>query len=76
MEPFWNGYTLHILGTMASAQELLLVRGADSWAMDPEAQGRLAALPAGSQVTIPNAAHWVHHDNFDAFVRAIDGFLG
>jgi len=54
---------------------VLLVRGADSWAMDPEAQGRLAALPAGSQVTIPIAAHWVHHDNFDAFVRATEAFL-
>ena len=37
MEPFWNGYTLHILGTMASAQELLLVRGAA-----PCARARLA----------------------------------
>lgn len=54
---------------------VLLVRGADSWAIDPEAQGRLAALPQGRQVTIPKAAHWVHHDNFDAFVGAAGDFL-
>ena len=54
---------------------VLLVRGADSWAMDPDAQGRLAALPRGRQVTIPNAAHWVHHDNFEEFVQATEDFL-
>jgi len=54
---------------------VLLVRGANSWAMDPEAQGRLSALPEGRQVTIPDAAHWVHHDNFKAFIGAAQAFL-
>jgi pimeloyl-ACP methyl ester carboxylesterase len=53
----------------------LLVRGADSWAGDPQADGRIEALPEGSQATIPNAAHWVMHDNFEAFMKAADDFL-
>jgi len=54
----------------------LLMRGADSWAGDPEADGRLGALPDGRQVTIPNASHWVMHDNFSGFMQALDGFIG
>lgn len=54
----------------------LFVRGDDSWAGDPQADGRLAALSDGHQVSIPNAAHWVMHDNLAAFMQATDTFLG
>jgi pimeloyl-ACP methyl ester carboxylesterase len=54
----------------------LFVRGDDSWAGDPQADGRLAALSDGHQVSIPNAAHWGMHDNLTAFMQATDTFLG
>jgi pimeloyl-ACP methyl ester carboxylesterase len=54
----------------------LFVRGDDSWAGDPQADGRLAALSDGHQVSIPNAAHWGMHDNLAAFMQATDTFLG
>ena len=57
------------------ASPTLLVRGSESWAGDPEADGRLAALSDGRQVTISGAAHWVHHDNFKDFMRELEPFL-
>ena len=54
----------------------LLVRGANSWAGDPQEDGSLAALSDGRQVSVADAAHWVMHDNFDAFVHEADAFLG
>ena len=53
----------------------LLVRGADSWAEDLEADGRAKALAQGRTVEIPGAGHFVQHDQFDALMEAVDGFL-
>ena len=55
---------------------VLLVRGADSWAGDPAEDGRMAVFRDARSVTIPNAAHWVHHDQLDAFLGALREFLG
>ena len=54
---------------------VLLVRGSDSWAGDPESDGRIAVFPDARQVTIPDAAHWVHHDKLDEFLRVVKDFL-
>jgi pimeloyl-ACP methyl ester carboxylesterase len=53
----------------------LLVRGADSWASDPEKDGRIEPFQKARLVTIPKAGHWVHHDQLDAFLAAVRVFL-
>jgi pimeloyl-ACP methyl ester carboxylesterase len=54
---------------------VLLVRGAESWASDPEQDGRMESFRAARAVTIENAEHWVHHDQLDEFLRTVREFL-
>lgn len=54
----------------------LLVYGADSWASNPEQDGRARHFRNARVVSIPGAGHWVHHDRFEAFMREARGFLG
>ena len=54
---------------------VLLLRGADSWAGDVVEDGRIRAFQKARAVTIPKAGHWVHHDQLDAFLTALRGFL-
>lgn len=54
----------------------LLVRGGESWASDPEKDGRAKAFRRATVVTIPNAGHWVHHDQLEHFLQAVRDFLG
>jgi len=54
---------------------VLLIRGADSWAGDPVEDGRSAVFRDARSITIPQAGHWVHHDQLDAFLAALRGFL-
>jgi pimeloyl-ACP methyl ester carboxylesterase len=54
---------------------VLLIRGADSWAGDPVADGRLAVFRDARSLTIERAGHWVHHDQLDAFLAALRSFL-
>lgn len=53
----------------------LLVRGADSWASDPERDGRIQPFLNARLATIPKAGHWVHHDQLGAFLAAVRAFL-
>ena len=53
----------------------LLIRGADSWASDPVADGRAAVFQNARSITIPKAGHWVHHDRFEDFVRLVEDFV-
>jgi pimeloyl-ACP methyl ester carboxylesterase len=53
----------------------LLVRGEDSWASDPVKDGRIASFKNARLVNVPKAGHWVHHDQLDAFIREVRGFL-
>jgi len=54
----------------------LLVRGANSRILTPEAAERFrAALPRGTLVTVPDCGHNVHGQNTKGFIAAIDGFL-
>ena len=55
--------------------QTLLIRGAESWASDPEKDGRAKAFCNAQVVTIPNAGHWVHHDQLDHFLRVVSEFL-
>ena len=52
-----------------------LVYGAESWASDPLADGRIAPFRDATRVMIEEAGHWVQHDRFDAFMAAVVPFL-
>ena len=54
----------------------LLIRGTESWASDPEEDGRLAYFKNATFKNIEGAGHWVHHDRFEEFVGVVDDFLG
>jgi pimeloyl-ACP methyl ester carboxylesterase len=54
---------------------VLLVRGRESWAPDPEADGRVRAFRRARVVTIDRAGHWVHHDQLAAFLSHVRPFL-
>ncbi len=54
---------------------VLLIKGAESWAPDPEKSGRAMAIPNYRSVIIKDAGHWVHHDQLDRFLVVIREFL-
>ena len=54
----------------------LLVRGEESWASDPEKDGRLARFRCDVEsISFKNAGHWVHHDQLEPFVERVNQFL-
>lgn len=59
----------------AIACPTLLLYGANSWASNPERDGRIAHFRGARVVEIANAGHWLHHDQFDRFMAELEGFL-
>ncbi len=57
------------------AAPTLLVKGAQSWAVDPEKTGRADVIRNHRSVIIDKAGHWVHHDRLDVFMGHIEAFL-
>jgi pimeloyl-ACP methyl ester carboxylesterase len=53
----------------------LLVKGAESWAVDPEKTGRTDVIRDHQTVIIEKAGHWVHHDRLDVFMHHVEAFL-
>ena len=54
----------------------LVIRGAESHVLEPEAAERFAAaLPNGRLVTVPDCGHNVHSQNTPGFLHAIGPFL-
>ncbi|MEH3047179.1 alpha/beta fold hydrolase [Sphingomonas adhaesiva] len=53
----------------------LLLYGADSWASNPEKDGRIAHFRNARVVEFENAGHWLHHDQFERFMGELEGFL-
>ncbi len=53
----------------------LLIRGTESWASDPEKDGRMQYFRNARVENIPNAGHWVHHDQLDTFLDLSSDFL-
>lgn len=53
----------------------LLVYGEDSWASNPEKDGRIRHFNTATVSSYEKAGHWVHHDQFDKFVAELRGFL-
>jgi pimeloyl-ACP methyl ester carboxylesterase len=55
---------------------VLLFRGTESWASDPDKDGRAHHFRDWRLINVPGAGHWVHHDQIDAFLRPACDFLG
>lgn len=53
----------------------LLVYGAESWASNPEKDGRARHFRNARVVSVENAGHWVHHDQFGRFIEEVTAFL-
>jgi pimeloyl-ACP methyl ester carboxylesterase len=53
----------------------LLVRGTESWASDPEVDGRITAFQNARAVNFEGAGHWVHHDQLGRFLEVAREFL-
>ncbi|MCG8441333.1 MAG: alpha/beta hydrolase [Caulobacterales bacterium] len=53
----------------------LLCYGEDSWASNPEKDGRIKFFNTARVVSFANAGHWLHHDQFDAFMAELRAFL-
>jgi pimeloyl-ACP methyl ester carboxylesterase len=54
---------------------VLMLYGANSWASNPEKDGRLVHFNTAHVVEFENAGHWLHHDQFDRFMRELRDFL-
>ena len=54
---------------------MLMMYGADSWASNPEKDGRAAHFASAKVVEYENAGHWLHHDQFDRFMADVKAFL-
>jgi len=53
----------------------LLVYGKESWASNPQEDGRARHFQNARVVSFEGAAHWVHHDQLDAFIETVTEFL-
>jgi pimeloyl-ACP methyl ester carboxylesterase len=53
----------------------LLVYGKESWASNPEEDGRISHFSGARVVSFDGAGHWVHHDRLDAFLAELRAFL-
>jgi pimeloyl-ACP methyl ester carboxylesterase len=59
----------------AIAAPTLLLYGADSWASNPEGDGRLDHFNSARVIEFEKAGHWLHHDQFDRFMATLADFL-
>jgi pimeloyl-ACP methyl ester carboxylesterase len=55
----------------------LMVYGNDSWASNPEKDGRIKHFSDNVKVSAyDRAGHWVHHDRFEDFTAEVKAFIG
>ncbi len=54
---------------------ILLLYGENSWASNPELDGRMKNFSDARVIEFKNAGHWLHHDQFDRFMAEIKAFL-
>lgn len=69
--PFEEQYKMYVRITCPT----LLVRGTESWASDPQSDGRASHFQNVRVASIENAGHWVHHDQLDEFMALTREFL-
>jgi pimeloyl-ACP methyl ester carboxylesterase len=53
----------------------LLVYGKESWASNPEQDGRARHFGDAKVVSVDGAGHWVHHDRLAEFLSLTRAFL-
>ncbi|MBH79667.1 MAG: alpha/beta hydrolase [Gammaproteobacteria bacterium] len=53
----------------------LLVRGTESWASDPNEDGRTSHFQNATVANVEGAGHWVHHDQLEVFLSLVNVFL-
>jgi pimeloyl-ACP methyl ester carboxylesterase len=53
----------------------LLVYGKESWASNPQEDGRARHFQNARVMSFEGAGHWVHHDRLDAFIDTMREFL-
>ena len=68
----WSAFNLpeadmHTLWAAITCPTLLLY-GANSWASNPEKDGRMAHFQDARCIEFENAGHWLHHDQYDRFM--------
>jgi pimeloyl-ACP methyl ester carboxylesterase len=54
---------------------ILLINGKESWASNPETDGRAKVFKDARVVEFEGAGHWVHHDRLEAFLETVRAFL-
>ena len=54
---------------------VLLMRGSESFAPDPQSDGTLSYLPTARVATLAGAGHWPQHDDLREFVATVATFL-
>lgn len=81
-DPLLGAYAPFDMPVQASRQlwsnidcPVLLIWGEDSWASDPQQDGRINYFKQAQLVKIPDAGHWVHHDQYETVMQALDLFL-
>lgn len=65
VEATWNAITC----------PTLLLYGSESWASNPEKDGRLKHFNTAKVIEFEKAGHWLHHDQFDKFMSVLRDFL-
>lgn len=53
----------------------LLLYGAESWASNPEKDGRIKHFSNARVIEFEKAGHWLHHDQFERFMATLREFL-
>ncbi|MGB3320017.1 MAG: alpha/beta hydrolase [Sphingopyxis granuli] len=75
----WSGFDMpqdDIASLWAAiACPTLLLYGADSWASNPEKDGRIEHFRTAKVIEFEKAGHWLHHDQFDRFMSTLEEFL-
>ena len=65
---------IHEIWASITAPTLLLY-GENSWASNPEKDGRIEHFQNAEVIQFENAGHWLHHDQFERFIKVLRDFI-
>jgi pimeloyl-ACP methyl ester carboxylesterase len=71
---FFNADEMYELWAKISCPTLL-IHGTESWAGNPEQDGRMRHFQNARSVAVEKAGHWVHHDQLERFLELVRAFL-
>jgi pimeloyl-ACP methyl ester carboxylesterase len=55
---------------------VLHICGSESGRVSPAEDGKIKFFKNAKAITIQGASHWVHHDQFEPFIKVVGEFLG